>query len=145
MSNQCIDMGQAEIEKFLQEPRIAVVGTNRVNGPPQLTPVWYLYQDDRIYLSMFVNSVKYRNLCRDPRIGVCISGDHPDARAVMIYGTAEFVLEDSSWVEDIEWRVIRRYYDSDKAARSYMDASVDGGEGAVAVVTLEKVLAQNFN
>jgi hypothetical protein len=145
MSFQYSDMGQAEIEEFLREPRIAIVGTNRVNGPPQLTPVWYLYQDDRIYISMFVNSVKYRNLCRDPRIGVCIAGDHPDARAVMIYGTTEFVLEESSWVEDIEWRVIRRYYDSDKEARSYMDASVDGGESAVAVVIPEKVIAQNFN
>ncbi len=145
MSFQHSDMGQAEIEEFLREPRIAIVGTNRVNGPPQRTPVWYLYQDDRIYMTMFVKSAKYRNLCRDSRIGVCIAGDHPDARAVMIYGTTEFVLEESSWVEDIEWRVIRRYYDSDKEARSYMDASVDGGESAIAVVTLERVLAQNFN
>ena len=81
MPYEYCDMSQAQIEVFLEAPRIAVVGTNRVNGPPQLTPVWYLYQDNQIYISMMVNSAKYRNLCRDARVGICIAGDHSDARA----------------------------------------------------------------
>ena len=145
MSYQYSEMGQAQIEEFLQQPRIAIVGTNRVNGPPQLTPVWYLYQDDQIYISMFVNSFKYRNLCRDPRIGVCIAGDHPDARAVMIYGTVEFELEGNSRVDEIHWKLTRRYHDSDEEARSYKDSLVGEGESALAVLTPEKVIAEDFN
>ncbi len=138
-------MSPAQIEEFLQAPRFAIVGTNRVNGPPQLTPVWYLYENDRIYVTMFVKSAKYRNLRRDPHIGICIAGENPDARAVMIYGTAELIQEDSAWINEIRWRLIRRYYDSDEEAQSFMDSDAMGGEGALAVVTPDKVIAQDFN
>jgi PPOX class probable F420-dependent enzyme len=145
MPYQYSDMNQAQIEEFLRVPRFAIVGTNRVNGPPQLTPVWYLYQDDQIYITMYVKSAKYRNLRRDPRIGVCIAGDNPDARAVMIYGTVEFAFEGSSWVDKIVWKLVRRYYDNDVEAQSYMDSTAAEGESALAVVTPEKVIAQDFN
>ena len=145
MSYQYSDMEQAEIEKFLQEPRIAIVGTNRVNGPPQLTPVWYLYQDDRIYLTMYVKSAKYRNLQRDPRIGICIPGENLDARAVMIYGTAEFVVESIDWTYDIRWLLMRRYHHSDEETQSYLDTLPTDTETTLAVVTPNKVIAQDFN
>ena len=145
MPYQYSDMNQAQIEEFLRVPRFAIVGTNRVNGPPQLTPVWYLYQDDHIYITMYVKSAKYRNLCRDPRIGVCVAGDSPDARAVMIYGTVEFALEGSSWVDEIVWKLVRRYYGSDGEAQSYMDSTAAEGESALAVVAPTKVIAQDFN
>ena len=145
MPYQYSDMNQAQIEEFLRVPRFAIVGTNRVNGPPQLTPVWYLYQDDQIYITMYVKSAKYRNLRRDPRIGVCIAGDNPDARAVMIYGTVEFAFERRSWVDKIVWNLVRRYYDNDVEAQSYMDSNAAEGESALAVVTPEKIIAQDFN
>jgi len=71
MPYQYSDMNQAQIEEFLGALRFAIVGTNRVNGPPQLTPVWYLYQDERVYISMLVESAKYRNLSRDYRHFFC--------------------------------------------------------------------------
>ena len=145
MSHQPSNMSQAQIEAFLQAPRFATAGTNRVNGPPQLTPVWYLYEDGKIYITMFVKSAKYRNLLRDPRIGVCIAGDNPDARAVMFYGTVELVLEGDPWADEICWRLVRRYHDSDEEARSYMESVASGGEGALAVLTPEKVIAEDFN
>lgn len=73
MPNQYAEMSQAQIETFLQAPRFAIVGTNRKNGPPQLTPVWYLYESDRVYVTMFADSAKCRNLRRDPRVSVCVS------------------------------------------------------------------------
>ena len=145
MPYQYSDMNQAQIEEFLGAPRFAIVGTNRVNGPPQLTPVWYLYQDERVYISMLVKSAKYRNLSRDPRIGVCIAGDNPDARAVMIYGTVEFGIVGTIWVDEIVWKLVRRYYDSDEEARTFIDSSAVEGEGALAVVTPDRIIAQDFN
>jgi PPOX class probable F420-dependent enzyme len=145
MAIQPAEMSQAEVEEFLREPRIAIVGTNRVNGPPQLTPVWYLYEDGRIYFTMYVGSAKYRNLRRDPRISICIAGESPDARAVMFYGSAELVTEASTWADDISWRVVRRYYDSDEETRAYLEEAATGGGSALAMVTPDKVLAQDFN
>ena len=141
MTYQCTDMSQAQVEEFLQAPRFAIVGTNRVKGPPQLTPVWYLYENGRLYVSIFVKSAKYRNLHRDPRISLCIAGEHPDARAVMIYGTVELIQEDSAWFNEICWRLVRRYYDSDEEAQSYLDAEAVGGDSALAVVGPDKIMA----
>lgn len=145
MTDHFTEMSQAQVEQFLQVPRFAIVGTNRVNGPPQLTPVWYLYENERIYVSMSVSSVKYRNLRRDPRIGICIAGEHPDARAVMIYGTVELILEDSAWHDDIDWRLVRRYHDSNEKAQSYIETMLTEEERALAVVTPDKVIAQDYN
>jgi len=145
MAYEPVEMSQEAIETFLAVPRFAVVGTNRRDGPAQLTPVWYLYEDGKIYLDMFVKSAKFRNLSRDPRIGLCIAGDHPDARAVMFYGTAELFPEDDAWADDIRWRLVRRYYDSDEEVQTYMHRVAAGGKSALAIVTPERVLAQDFN
>jgi PPOX class probable F420-dependent enzyme len=145
MTYPCTDMSQAQIEEFLQAPRFAIVGTNRANGPPQLTPVWYLHDNGQLYLSISVNSAKYRNLCRDPRISLCIAAEHPDARAVMIYGGVELIQQESAWFKEISWRLVRRYYDSDEEAQSYLDSEAVAGDSALAVITPEKIIAQDYN
>ena len=146
MANQYSEMSQAEIDEFLQVPRHAVVGTNRVNGPPQLTPVWYLYENEKIYVSMFVESAKYKNLRRDPRVSICIAGESPDARAVIFSGTVELFLEGSAtWIDAIIWRLVRRYFDSDKEAQLYMDSEDIAAESALAVVSPERIIAQDYN
>ncbi len=138
-------MTQAGIEDFVQASRHAIVGTNRRDGPPQLSPVWYLYEEGRFYISVQVASAKYRNLQRDPRIGLCIDGGHPDARAVMIYGSAELIVADSPWREEIRWRIIRRYYDSDEEAHRFIEEARDWGPTALIVVTPQKTISQDFN
>ncbi len=138
-------MTQARIEEFLQASRHAIVGTNRRDGPPQLSPVWYLYEERRIYISVLVASAKYRNLQRDPRIGLCIDGGHPDARAVMIYGRSELIVADSPWRDEIHWRITRRYFDSDEEARRFREQAGDWGPTALMVVTPQKTISQDFN
>ena len=146
MTLQYSDMSKVDIEEFLQAPRIAVVGTNRKNGPPQLTPVWYLFEKGKIYVSMFVKSAKYKNLCRDPRISICIAGDGSDARAVIFSGTAELVLESSArWNDEIVWKLVRRYYDNDQDARSYMDSEDNSTESALAILCPDRTIAQDYN
>lgn len=138
-------MSSAQVEDFLQAPRIAIVGTNGVSGAPQLTPVWYLYENERIYMSIGVNSAKYRNLARDSRISICVPGAHPDARAVMIYGKADLVRQDSAEHDDICWRLTRRYYDSDEDAQAFLDSLPVEGESALAIVVPKKILAEDYN
>ncbi len=145
MTYQYAQMSQDHIEDFLQAPRFAIVGTNRVNGAPQLTPVWYLYENGRIYVSMSVDSAKYRNLCRDPRIGICVPGAHPDARAVMIYGTANLFPESTAQNDDIHWRITRRYHDSDEEAQAFIDSLPTDRGSALAVVNPDKVIAEDYN
>ena len=138
-------MTQAQIEEFHRVPRNAIVGTNRRDGAPQMSPVWYLYEDGRFYIGVRVASAKYRNLQRDPRIGLCIDGGHPDSRAIMIYGRAELIEADSPWRDQMHWRITRRYYDSDEEARRFREEARERGPSALIVVTPEKTISQDFN
>jgi len=141
-----LNMNQSEIEEFLRPPRFAIVGTNRTDGPPQLTPVWYLYEDQKLYVSMFTKSAKYKNLRRDSRVSICIAGNNPDSRAVIFTGSAELYLQDSKpWIEDIMWRLVRRYYESDEEARSYLNTESISGGSALAVLSPDRILAQDYN
>ncbi len=145
MAYKYSDMSQDQIEELLQPPRWAIVGTNRMKGPPQLTPVWYLYENGRIYIGIFVESAKYHNLRRDPHIGICIAGEIPDARAVMMYGTVELIHEDNALFDEIRWRLTRRYCDSDDEAQSFIESEGKGREGVIVVLAPDKVIAQDFN
>ncbi len=138
-------MTQAQVEEFLQAPRHAIDGTNRRDGPPQLSPVWYLYEEGRIYIGVLAATAKYRNLRRDPRISLCVDGGHPDTRAVMIHGGAELIEAESPWREQVIWRITRRYHDSDEETRRYQETSRDRGRAVLIVMTPENIISQDFN
>lgn len=145
MTETSTHMSVEQIEAFLAEPRHAIVATVRSDGAPQQSPVWILYEQGRIYFSIFVASAKYRQLAKDPRIELCVDAGHPDARAVMIRGAAELVLEQSDQVEDLDWRIVRRYHDSDDAARRWIEQTREEGPAALVVVTPERCVGRDYN
>lgn len=138
-------MTREQIDEFLQASRHAILATNRRDGAPQISSVWYLYDDGKIYVSVFAGSAKHHNLKRDPRISICVDGGHPDGRAVTIYGTAELMQNRTEWRDDIFFRITRRYVESDEEARKLNeDFETDEGEVLV-IVTPAKILARDYN
>lgn len=137
-------MTQVQIEEFLAAPRHAVVGTNVRDGAPQLSPVWYLYEDGRFYISITDDTAKYHNLQRDPRISLCIDGGYPDFRTVIVYGRAAFIPHGEPPQEEMRWRIIRHYHESEEAARRYAQSTKDD-PSLLVVVTPDKILSQDFN
>jgi PPOX class probable F420-dependent enzyme len=137
-------MTPAQIEEFLQAPRHAIVGTNRIDGAPQLSPVWYVIEDGRLYISIGAGTAKHHNLARDPRISVCIDGGRADTRTVMIYGTAELIDGADPLGEEMRWRIVRHYHDSEQAARRYAEQIRDD-PFVLVVVAPHKIISQDFN
>lgn len=135
------NMTERETDEFLRASRHAIVATNRADGPPQITPVWYLFEDGRLYITVRTASAKYGNLKRDPRISVCIDGCHPDTRYVAISGTAELIEEVTPWFDEIRWRIFRRYRNTDGAADRYLE-STRGHSSALIVVTPKKIITR---
>lgn len=137
-------MTHAQTEEFLKAPRHAIVGTNRIDGAPQLSPVWYLFEDGRLYISIGVGTAKHQNLLRDARVCVCVDGGHPDARAVMIYGAVELVDGADPLRQEMRWRIIRHYHDSEEAARRYYQ-EVRDLPSVLLIVTPQRIISQDFN
>lgn len=138
-------MDAKTIEDFLTTPnRHAIVGTNRRDRAPHLSPVWYVYDGGTMYVSIREGCVKHRNLQRDPSISVCVDGGRQDVRTVTLYGTAEIKSADDPSVEEMRWRIIRAYYPTDEAARAYYESVRDMPTVLIALKP-EKVSTQDFN
>lgn len=138
-------MDPGAIAEFLAEPRHALVATNRNGRSPQLSPVWYLYDDNALYFAVLASSAKFRNLTRDPQVSVCVDGGHPDARAVIFYGKAKILETSESASEELQWRIARRYMSSDEETRRYMKRARTSGKMFVFVVIPDKVIARDYN
>ena len=136
-------MSQNEMETFLRAPRHAIVGTNVVDGPPQLSPVWYVFDNGRFYISIGTNTAKYHNLQRDPRISVCVDGGYADYRTVMVSGEAQLLPAGDPVQSEMRRRIIRHYHETEEAALRYMERVRDS-EAALIVVTPETVICQDF-
>jgi PPOX class probable F420-dependent enzyme len=138
-------MSREQIDDFLATPRHAIIAAKRADGRPQLSPVWYVFEESRLYFSTTVGAAKARQLRQDSRVAICVDGAHPDARFVSIYGTAEIIEEDSPWRDELEWRILRRYHESDEAARRY-EAELAGQEpSALVVVSPEQIMGWDYN
>jgi PPOX class probable F420-dependent enzyme len=137
-------MTRSEIEVFLQAPRHAILATNGGDGSPQLSPVWFIYEEGRLYISAGIEAVKVRNLRRDLRLSVCIDAGHPDARYVVLRGVATILEPHDPLQETMRWRIIRHYHASEPEALAYY-ASVRDFESVLLVVTPEKIISQDFN
>ena len=99
------------LEKFLAPPRIATLATVGPAGAPQVTPVWYAYEQGRLVVAAAESSAKVRNLRRDPRLSVCVYAGERGERYAAIYGNAEVFGGDGVWPQ--VRRIVERYQQPD--------------------------------
>jgi len=133
------------IDAFLAETRHAIAGVIRSDGAPQLSPVWFVYEDGKLCFSIQVAGAKYRQLERDPRVCVCVDAGHPDTRAVTIHGTAALHRERSGWAERVHWKILRRYHEPEAEARAFHASMESDGPSALVVVTPHRIVGRAYN
>ena len=133
-----------QVIEFLTKPRHAVVATNKSNGVPQLSPVWYLYEQETIYVSVTTGTAKYHNLQRDPRLSICVDGGVDDYRYIVFYGTAKLIEPDEPKQAELRRRIIGHYHDDEASAQRYYDR-VKVNPAAVIVLKPDKVVVQGFD
>jgi PPOX class probable F420-dependent enzyme len=133
----------SEVDDFLHAPRHAIAATNRRDGPPQLSPVWYLWEDSRFYIGITGDTAKYYNLRRDPRMSLCIDGGREDIRSVTVYGAVELFPKAHPLQVTMRNRLIAHYIPDHDKARRYTESSRDW-DTILVVVTPHKIITQHF-
>ena len=109
-------MSETEIDTFLAEPRNGTVATVNPDGFPQLTPIWFHWEDGTVYFSTTAPRLKTRNLERDARISLCVDdAGPPDQRTVVLRGDSVNIMPGLGTVTE----TIARKYGSDHWESTY--------------------------
>ena len=88
-------MTNREYHSFLRDrARTAVLGTVRADGRPHAAPVWFDLDGETIIFTTDRDTVKGRNMRRDPRVTLCIDDENPPFHFVIIEGMADLTAED---------------------------------------------------
>ena len=132
-------MDHDEYIQFLQEgTRTAKIATTHKDGRPHVVPVWFVLDRDAIVFMTGADTVKGKNLQRDPRVTICVDDESPPYAFVMVEGTVTMAPNPP---EMLEWsiRIARRYMGDEKAEAFGARNAVDGE--LLVRVTPTKVIA----
>ena len=88
-----------QLREFLQSPRIGVLATVNRNGSPQISPIWYRYSDGKITMSTIEETLKCRNVRRDPRASLCVYSVPDGLEYATLSGTVTVTDGDAIWEE----------------------------------------------
>lgn len=86
-------MDLADARRVFAASPTARVATIDDRGAPHVVPLWFVWREDAIYLSLRVGSATWRNAERDPRISVVLDTGHDWAElsGVILEGVAELL------------------------------------------------------
>ena len=112
---------------FLRDgTRTAIIATTRADGRPHAVPVWFVLDGDDILISTAENTVKGKDIRRDPRVTVVADDAAPPYAFVKVDGVAE-VIRDAEEIRRVGTEIGRRYLGDEGAAGFGEYASRPGG------------------
>ncbi|WP_203217367.1 PPOX class F420-dependent oxidoreductase [Nocardia arthritidis] len=122
-------MSEHEWRAFvLTGTRTGKLATQRRDGRPHVTPVWFLLDESdspRVVFTTWHDSLKYRALRRDPHFALCVDDQEPPYGYVMLECTAEFT-DDPTELRTWATRIGARYMGADRAQAYGTRNSVPG-------------------
>ena len=101
-----------KVEAFLEGKHFGKLATLMKDGRPQVTPIWYMYKDGKLWVNTTTDRVKFRNVKRDPRVCLLVDDGYP---YVSIWGKAR-IAKERDGKKDIEALAIR-YHGEEKGKK----------------------------
>ena len=125
MTHPTTSLIPAAFTDILVSTALAHVATIGPNGEPQSTPVWFVWDGERVLISQTEGQQKLKNLRRDPRVALSMVDPNNPNRNLEIRGHVE------SEVPDPDRSFVRQL------SRKYLgDESFGGVEGDHVVVRI---------
>jgi len=117
-------MSQDDMKAFLARPLIARLATVRANGSPQITPMWFIYEDGVMYMSTRTEAAKVKHLQKNPRAAVVV--DEMVAprknKIVTIEGTVEVL---TTGVKETTIKISQKYTGVDGSSSPQAQQSIN--------------------
>ena len=102
-------MSDEERRQFLSEgTRTLKLATIGADGLPHIVPVWFVLDGDTLVFTAGEDSVKVRNIARNPGVAALVDDENPPFAFVQIRGTVEATRNAPDL---LEWttKIARRY------------------------------------
>lgn len=134
-------LNQSWVKEFLAEKHLARLGTaNPDNAQPHVTPVWYDWDGEFVYISAFISTRKAKEVSRNLRISVLvdIAEEGGPTRAVLFEGKCEF-LEDPVQVAPLAKRIYTKYVGSEGIKAPDVASWIDDPENRIIKLAPEHV------
>lgn len=109
------EMTKAEYKRFLiQGTKTGKIATVKTDGTPHVVPIWFDLDDGNVVFTTGGDSVKAKNMRRDPRVCLSVDDQTPPYAFVQIEGIASF---SDDLKEILHWatRIGGRYMGDDQA------------------------------
>ena len=129
-----------QVRDFLgHRTRTAKVATVMQDGRPHVMPVWFVLDGEQLLFTTGADSVKGRNLRRDPRIALLVDDETPPYAFVHVRGRVT-VHEDQDELLRFATAIGARYMGEDRAEEFGRRNAVPGE--LLVRVTPERVIAE---
>ena len=128
-------MTAEEMQKLLSKANNAIVGVNRADGGPQLTPVWYAWDGTFFFFTTTKDRIKYVNIKRDPSISLIVD-DLEAHKYIAAYGRAEIIEHDYA---ELLRPIIRKYVPADRVEQM-VKATTDDPSRVLVVLRPDKIV-----
>ncbi|WP_127784575.1 pyridoxamine 5'-phosphate oxidase family protein [Rhodococcus sp. X156] len=88
-------MSAPERDAFLAEQRTCRMATVSADGAPHVSPLWFIWDGEALWMQSITRSKRWANLARDPRVAVVVDDGHDylELRGVELHGSVEVVGE----------------------------------------------------
>ncbi len=101
-------MVEPAVESFLKSgSKLAALATVSEADWPQVTPIWYLYEEGHVYMTTTTNRKKYINTEKKPRVALFVGDPTDPYRGVEIQGRVKFIRDR---LEEWNRRLAARYH-----------------------------------
>lgn len=124
----------AEFHELLSSTAVAMVGTIGRHGEPQVTPLWFLWDGERVRISLVDGRQKLRNLRRNPAISVVIVDPASPTYYIELRGRIDDLVPDPEFA--LEQAIARKY------TGSWTDVEPAGTTRYATSVVVERITSQ---
>ena len=111
------------VVEYIQQPLAATLAMINPSGSPQLTVMWFKYEDGDLLFTTTISRVKFRNFERDPRGAVSIVDPNDMWKFVIVSGA--FSVDDRDPVAFYEGLALH-YHGPEKFAEWRKTAVMEG-------------------
>jgi PPOX class probable F420-dependent enzyme len=120
-------MTETEWRSFLSSgTHTAKLATCRPDGRPHVAPVWFVLDSSDLLFTTHHDTVKARNIRRDPRVMLSVDDEQAPFAFVLVEGSA--IICEVSPAELLPWtiRIAKRYMGTEQADAYGRRNAVDG-------------------